>query len=477
MKKARIATGGFIHETNTFSPIPTHYESFRVIRGQTLVRERLGGETAKEIDLVPTLFAESLPSGLVCRAAYERIKGELLEAFASALPLDGIHLDLHGAMEVEGIGDAEGDFASAVRNLAGPDTLISVSLDLHGNISPALVNAANVLTAYRTAPHRDMLETRRRALSHLIRSLRSHLSPVSVLVKLPLILTGEAAVTEVEPARLLYSRLSAIERIPGLMDASLVTGCPWTDSEHTSVSAIAVAERDRELAERHVLTFSRQVWEKRSEFRLWGEAAPVDEAIRRAMDSQKHPVFLTDSGDNITAGAAGDIPLLAERLLAMGARDALVAGVTDPDAVRRCAEAGEGTRVDLAIGGKLDRVNGQPLVVRGVVEHLTREKEGEGEKAVMALLRVEGVRVLLVVDRRFLIDRAGIAAGGADPMNQKIVVVKQGYLFPDLYDHAPRAIMALSPGATVLELERLSYRKVRRPVYPLERDCVWPVSP
>ena len=94
----------------------------------------------------------------------------------------------------------------------------------------------------------------------------------------------------------------------------------------------------------------------------------------------------------------------------------------------------------------------------------------------MALLRVQGVRLLLVVDRRFLIDRASIAAGGADPMRQKIVVVKQGYLFPDLYDHAPRAIMALSPGATVLELERLSYRNVCRPVFPLDRDCVWPVE-
>ena len=140
------------------------------------------------------------------------------------------YLSLHGAMEVEGIGDGESDLVGAIRERVGDAALISVSLDLHGNIAPALVEAADLLTALRTAPHRDGEATRERALSHLVRCLREGIRPQAAMVKLPLMLPGEYAVTEVEPARSLYEMLAAIEAEPGIMDASLMIGCAWTNS-------------------------------------------------------------------------------------------------------------------------------------------------------------------------------------------------------------------------------------------------------
>jgi microcystin degradation protein MlrC len=474
MKPIRVAVGGFIHETNTFSPVPTNYENFEIIRGSDLLRERLGDQIPRDIEVEPIIFAESLPSGLVAKESYLRLKDELLRGLVDAMPLNGIYLDLHGAMEVEEIGDAEGDFASSVRGLVGPDAVISVSLDLHGNISHKLTDSVNILTAYRSAPHRDMLDTRRRAFRHLIASLRRRKSPVSVLVKPPLLLPGEAAVTEVEPARSLYKRLSDMEQRAGLLDASLLLGCAWTDCEHNGASIIVVAEDSRERAAEQACALAIEVWRQREAFGLWGEAASVDEAIRKALDSRKRPVFLSDSGDNVTAGAAGDIPLVLERLIALEAREALVAGLTDPEGIRACVEAGLGADVELSIGGKIDLVYGKPLNVRGKVEHITWEKTNNGRKrAVMARLNMGGIRVILLIDRRFLIDRRTIALGGIDPMKQKIVVVKQGYLFPDLYDHAPYAIMALSPGTSDLQLSRLKYCKIQRPIYPLDGDFSW----
>jgi microcystin degradation protein MlrC len=215
------------------------------------------------------------------------------------------------------------------------------------------------------------------------------------------------------------------------------------------------------------------VWEQRHDFGFGAETATVDEAIQRAMDAPERPTFIADSGDNVTAGGAGDIPLFVESLIAASAQDALVAGLTDPAAVRQCASAGVGAEVVLSIGGKLDQANARPLVVTGQLEHLAGDSRDRNDVPTLALVRVDGVRIILATDRRFFPDRKSIAAAGIDPMAQKIVVVKQGYLFPDLYDHAPRAIMALSPGATDLRLERLPYRSLQRPIFPLDSGFDW----
>jgi microcystin degradation protein MlrC len=473
MRNLRIALGGIRHETNSFSPISTEYGDFSFRRDDQLLAPHQ--ELPDDVTLVPTFVASAMPNGLVRRAAYHRLKTELLTELQAALPVDGIYLDLHGAMEVEEIGDAEGDLVQAVRRLVGPDVLISVSLDLHGNISPALVEYANIFTAFRTAPHRDYEETCQRALRLLIDALQHRLKPVSVLLKLPLLLAGESAVTDREPAKSLYAHLAQIDQVAGIMNASLLIGCAWTDSFYTSTSVIVTAERERGLARQQAAIYARQVWEQRRAFNFGVETASVDEAIRRAMTAAERPVFISDSGDNVTAGAAGDIPLFVERLLALGAAEALVAGLADPQAVQQCAAAGRGATVTLSIGGKLDRLGGKPIQITGEVVHLAADPHPSRPN--VAAVRAAGVSILLASERRAFTERAAMAAAGIDPMQQKIVVVKQGYLFPDLADHAPRAIMALSPGATTLNLSELPYQKLPRPIFPLDGDFDWEPQP
>jgi len=470
----RIAIGGLSQETNTFSPVRTGLEDFKFVRGEAILAEGLDQPWRSQgIELLPTFVAWAEPCGPVRKGAYAQLKEDLLREFAGTLPLDGVYLDLHGAMEIEDIGDGEGDLIRSVRELVGRDVLISVSLDLHGNVSPALVGEADIVTAYRTAPHRDCEGTRRRALGYLVQALREGLKPVSVMIKPPLLLTGEEAMTDVDPARSLYARLEEIERVPGIVDASLLIGFAWADTPYTAVSVIVVAERDQDLAHQHAVRFAREVWARRHDFGFGVEVASVDESIRRALDAPERPVFISDAGDNVTAGGGGDVPLFVERLLAVGAEDALVAGLSDAEAVRQCVEAGEGAAVRLSIGGKLDPVHGRPLEVTGLVERLSIGPGVPSRLPTTALVRVGGVRVILTMDRRPLLDRISIQAAGVDLMQQKIVVVKQGYLFPDLSDFAPRAIIAFSSGAVNFHLAELPYRNLLRPIFPIDPDVAW----
>jgi microcystin degradation protein MlrC len=403
-------------------------------------------------------LAGATPNGLVDLDTYQALKGELLEGMRTALPVDGVYLSLHGAMEVEGLGDGETDLARAVRQLVGPDIPISVSLDLHGNLSPEFIASANVFTALRTAPHVDGPETRTRAIERLIRCIRTDKRPITAMVKLPMLLPGENAVTAIEPSKSLYEHIEALEQEPGVWDASLMIACAWTDSPYTSVSTLVVAD-DLETAKKHARSYADMVWERRHEFGPEVDTIPVDDAILRAISTKVGPVFISDSGDNPTAGGAGDLPVFLARLLALEAKDVFVGGLTDAPAVQKCTQAGLGAIVSLSLGGKLDVTNSAPFNVEAEVIHLAPG---------FATVQIDGVTVLLVEGRRPFHTLDSFAPAGVDPLSFHIVVVKQGYLAPDLKQHASDTIMALTPGFTDLRLDHLPYRHLPRPIFPLD---------
>lgn len=467
-RSARIAVGGIAHETNTFSTLRTSLGDFGVQRGDDAVAEPYWDEVrARGVEVVGTLVAHAYPHGLIEAAGYQTLKAELLERLRDALPVDGVYLALHGAMEVESIGDGEGDLARSIRELVGPDVPIAASLDLHGNLAPSLTRDLDALAALRTAPHRDGAETRARAVAILLRSIREGRRAVTAMVKPPIVLAGEWAVTDAEPARSLYALLPEVSSRPDVLDASLIIGCAWTDSPYTSTAALVVGW-SREVAAASASALAQAMWVRRADFAAEAETASAEEAVARALAAPEPTVFVSDSGDNLTAGGAGDSPLFVQLLTAAGARSAVVAGLSDPAAVEACRRAGVGATVEVAIGGKLDATNFRPLPVRGTVERL-----GEG----FALLRVGGVEVVLTADRRAFTTFADFARVGIDPLARKVVGVKLGYLFPELKDRAPRAILALSPGFTDLRLDQLPYRRLTRPIYPLDGDFAWTPAP
>jgi len=456
----RIAFGGIAHETNTFSTLRTDLPDFTVLRGEQIAE---AGYVAPGAETVPTLVATASPGALVARRAYEGLRDELLARLEQALPVDGMYLRLHGAMEVGGIGNGERDLVRSVRKVLGPEVPMSAYLDLHGNLAPELAEHVNVLTALRTAPHVDGESVFTRAVSHLLRSVREGLRPVSALVKVPLLLPGEFAVTSTEPARSLYRRLEEIEAQAGLLDASLLVGCAWTDGPDTGASVIVVAEEDRALARVEAARLAEQVWERRAEFAPHTECLPAEEAVAVALAAREPTVFVSDSGDNVTAGAPGDLTRLAALLTTMRARG-LIAGLADAEAVAECTKVGPGATLSLSVGGKLDGLYGSPLAVTGRVVHLTPG---------LAALRVGEVDLVLTADRRPFLTLHDFATAGVNPFDYRVVVVKQGYLSAELRDCAPRAIIALTPGCSDLRVERLPYARLSRPIFPLDGQFDW----
>ena len=226
-------------------------------------------------------------------------------------------------------------------------------------------------------------------------------------------------------------------------------------------------------ARQHAKRLAQAMWDQRYNFTFDMEvAASVDEAIERALAAPESTVFLADSGDNPTAGTPGDVPYFLTRLLAKGVPDAILAGIPDEAAARVCFEQGVGATVTVRLGGKLDRSHGEPVEVTGMVEHLYQPTPGV-EEAAMATLRVGGVRVLVTDLRKAFMSLTDFRKAGVEPLAHKIIVVKLGYLMPELRDAAPREILALSPGYSDMDFTRLPYRYVTRPIFPLDGDFAW----
>ena len=466
MVKTRIVIGGISHESNTFNMTRTRLEDFKIICGNDLLRDEAAiFLSRKDVEVIPTLYAKALPSGPVEKTAYIHMKEDLLRRIEETGRIDGVCLFLHGAMEVDEIGESESDLVKSIREIVGEETLISVSLDLHGNISRELIEFTDILTAYRTAPHIDSLETRKRAASLLVECFRRKIKPKPVIVKPPVILPGEFVVTDIEPASSLYSKLRELDESPSVLNSSLLVGMAWADTPSTSASVIVVAkEKKCKEAYEKACELARSYWEKREEFHLEVESGTIEETVRMAKASSKKPVFISDSGDNVTAGAAGDIPIFVEHLLSMNVTDAVVGGIIDPEAVKLCREAGVGSRLRIEIGGKIDRINGYPIDVEGRVVSIT----GDG-----AVFRAGGIDILLTERRIPWTTVENFKAFGVDPRDYKIVVVKKGYLTADLRRVAALSLIALSPGCTNLRIDQLDYKKITRPIYPLDKDFHW----
>lgn len=474
-REIRILAAGIKHESNSFMPYLTEAEDFNQERGDAITRDRswAGFLAGEGVEVLPTLVAACGPSGLVSKAAYEAFREEILDGISAAGPVDGIYLDMHGALHVDGYPDAQLDLISEIREIVGKEVLVAASFDLHGNISSGLVEGLNILSAYRTAPHVDGEETRLRTVKLLLEAIREDYHPVVVHLDIPILIPGEKGVTNAEPVRSFYRRLPEIAGLEGIMDASVFIGMPWTDVERAGMSIQVVAEDIDfvSLAREQAQSLARDIWDLRNELGFDVEALDIGQAIETALESRDSTVFITDSGDNITAGAAGDGTLVLEHLLAREVDDALLAGIYDPEAVDQCLLAGEGAEVRLEIGGKIDHIFSKPLAVTGRVLALPHGLPGSQKPD--AVLQVEGVTLVLLSDHRAFIDPADFQAVEIDPLAHKIVVVKEGYLFPGLQEIAPRTIMALTPGFANQSLEHLDYQELRRPIFPLDPHMEW----
>jgi microcystin degradation protein MlrC len=472
----RIGITGMAIESSTFSPHRTGLDDFQVTRGAELLAryEWLTGSAgpspawSAEAEWVPLLHARALPGGPVLAETYQELKAEILDRAAAAGPLDGLLLDIHGAMSVVGLQDAEADLIRDLRAVLGYDVLFSASMDLHGNVSPELASLTDLITCYRMAPHEDAWETRERAARNLVTRLGQP-RPALAWVPVPVLLPGEKTSTRIEPARSIYAQVKEAEAAAGVIDAAIWVGYAWAD-EPRCHAAVVVTGDDEAAVSAQAARLAELYWAARDDFAFVAPTGTLAECLTQAEASSARPFFISDSGDNPTAGGAGDVSwtlaqLLTDSAITSGSVQAVQASITDPAAVTAAFQAGLGATITVAAGGHIDSGPSGPVTLTGTVDALRSADPVGGD---LAVLRHGGLRVILTSRRKPYHTIAHFTDSGVDVLAADLVIVKAGYLEPELYAAASDWLLALTPGGVDQDLLRLDYRRLARPLFPFD---------
>ena len=495
MSGKKIAIAGFQHETNTFAPMPTTYAEFEMggswpalTSGQDIFSTFEGLNipvsgfiaAADDWELVPLLWTAAEPAGYVATAGFNTIMDRLCSQLQSMVnDIDGVYLDLHGAMVVEDYEDGEGEIVRRVREVVGDNIPIAVSLDLHGNLFPAFFDICDVVTIYRTYPHIDMADTGRRACK-LLRQRIAHGGPLAKAFRqLDYLISLPTQSTMREPARKLYGSLSSIDE-SAVLSADIALGFPPADIEHCGASLVCYGT-DQTAYDHYAKQLHDEMDRLEDDFEnpMISAAKAVQQAGLLAATADK-PVVICDPQDNPGAGASGDTTGLLRALIDGGARDAWFGMLWDPQAAALAHEQGVGAVFDVSLGGRFSdgAPQNEPLASRVIVERVTDGNftftgpmyaGATAQLGPMALLKIDrddcDVHVIVSTVRTQNADCEIFRTMGIDPQQKKILVVKSTAHF--LADYEPIAceiIFAKASGLNPCVLDHVTYQNLRHGV-------------
>jgi microcystin degradation protein MlrC len=483
----RIAVGGFLHETNTFAPTKASYDDFvhgggwpSMARGADVLKVMrninvglAGFVDAAETNgwqLVPTISCAASPSAHVTEDAYERIVKMMIDGIKAAGPLDAVYLDLHGAMVTEHLDDGEGEVLARVRKVIGKDLPLIASLDLHANVTPAMIGHADALIAYRTYPHVDMADTGRAAAGHLALLLKTKQRFAKAFRQLPFLIPISWQCTNDQPTKTIYQKLAALqsETVPTL---SFAPGFPAADFIHCgpSVFAYGVTQQDADAA---VDKIGALVESHEDDFD--GRIYSPDEGVRHAMELAKtatKPIVIADTQDNPGAGGDSDTTGMLRALVNNNAKRAALGVIYDPQSAKAAHAAGVGATVTLALGGKSGIPGDAPYKESFVVEKLSDGNfvapgpyygGRDMEMGPSAALRIGDVRVVVSSHKAQLADQSMYRYVGIEPTEQAILVNKSSVHFrADFEPIAEQLLICAAPGAMPADTAALPWTRLR----------------
>lgn len=493
----RVAIGQLWQETNTFNPLPTtrdDFEAFGVLRGPDVVERmadtnELGGfiqelrRWPEKPDILGTARLPAWPSGIASADTWQWLRGTLLDELERVLPADAVLLALHGAMVAEGAPDVEGEVLRAVRARIGPGVPLVATLDLHANVTRLMVEQADALVLYHTAPHVDVFETGQRGAHVLRRILVEGARPVTAFAKVPAVFPAERANTQ-DPESVSYAfrqRLEELERQKPVLCAGLATVQPWLDIPELGSAVLVVADGDGDLAGEACDRLAGEVWRHRTDY--LPELTPAPEAVRQAWEERDGLVVLSDSADATTSGAPGDSTWLLKELLAYDwPRPALVTLVA-PELAAEAGRRGVGATLDADVGGRRDHRFSRPLRLEATVTalfdarfvmsgHLARNMPIDMGPS--AVLRRGNVHVVVTsrTGPHFAPDL--FRAAGLDPFAASVLVVKSPCGFRAAYaDRAKKILVVQAPGCAPSNFWEYEYRQIPRPLWPWDEVDGW----
>jgi microcystin degradation protein MlrC len=489
----KIAFAKVWAETSTFTPLLTNLDDMRsfglhygaqildVYRGVA----ELGGFLAAaeaffpQTELIPIIHANGWTGGVLSTEALQHIESHLLAGLEQAGELDGFYFALHGATASEQIADVSGYLLEKVRKFIGPSTPLVASFDHHGNITQRIIDNLDAFVSYQCAPHIDMFETGERAGKLLFRLIQKEINPVIAWQKIPLVTPSYRFTTTKPPLKTLFQRARELERISGVLTVSTFQVFPHLDVPELGWSTIAIADGDLSLANRLAIELAQHSWKIRDQ--MFPETVPPDEAIRRALASEKGPILMVDGDDNVNGGAPGDSTCFLSALLRAHVDRPAYLTIVDPEAVAGAIAAGIGNVVTLEVGGKRDHIYSRPVPVTGQVIRISDGRFQIGGHGAGSVNMGRTVVLAIGEIRLLLSERIGPGHDpevyrhiGLDPGRAQIVLVKCTAGHAVAYQSIMQNDLFLDcPGLAFNNLKRLEWKHIPRPIYPIDDLTEW----
>ena len=469
-------------EANTFLPLPTAYQAFveklyyppgrypEKQSHQTGAMDAVRARAARgEFALIEGSCYAAQPGGAAARAAYERMRDQILGELKAALPLDGVVLNLHGAMVAHGYDDCEGDILERARALTGPDCVIGIELDPHCHLTRKRCALADIIVLFKEYPHTDFAARGEEMVDLVLRAIRRQIKPVKSVFDCRLI---GSFPTSRQPMRGLVDRIMALEGKDRVLSISIAHCFPYADVPECGARILVITDDAKPHGDKLATEIGRALISFRE------ESAPppysVDGAIDFALAQPNGPIVIADTTDNAGGGAPSDNTTFLHRLIARNVQSAAVAPIWDPIAVRLAFDAGEGARLPFRFGGKVSRASGLPVdaeveIIRCVPNAHQTFAGATVPLGDVASIRLGGVEAVLISTRAQAMGTDLFANFGIDPKARKILVVKSNQHFYAAFSQiAAQVIYAEGDGALPRDYRKLPFTRIERPIWPLD---------
>ena len=449
MAKKNIAIGGISTECSSYSPLFQKKEDFRSVQGQDLLDLIDFPFSDYNINVNPIFFNKSVPGGPIDRKYFDEIKNEFITEINSFEKLDGVLLLMHGAIYVEGIDDPEGEWIRSVREAVGIDCIISVSYDLHGQITDKIIKNIDAFAAFKTAPHVDVQDTYRRSALMLASAINENYRPQVLWSSIPVLVSGEMSSTFVEPCKTIYKNLDHLNEKKEILDCNLLVGYVWADTHRATASSVVTCTNKKKGAEA-CKRIAKAYWNARKDLKSDMVTGTIDEAF--VWLKSKFSI-IADSGDNPTAGGVGDRADVLEAFFEQKIDHVLFAGIASKSAYDELKKGNE-----FSIGGSFG--GGGPV--------LKLKADSVYFKNQCAVVSVSKTVIVISKIRRPFHNLEDFAELNLDLINFKILVVKSGYLSPELQSIPSRSFLALTEGAVNQNLVSIENKKRKKKIYPFQ---------
>ncbi len=460
----KVIVASFQCESNSKAKLHPQKSDFEYFSGEDIFKKLVVKDifVKNGFEVIPSIYAVALPSATVELETYEYYAEQILDTVRENFDATGIYIFFHGSMEVEEIGSGELYLLKKIREIVSPECLIAVSLDAHANITDELPEYADIISGFKTVPHIDQKECQERAANALCYCLKNGVKPYAYMQRVPFLLKNDTLQTAYEPLKGLIEETVALEKNEEILTANLFLGHCWIDAPNTTASTVVCAT-SKEKAGKTAKELANKLWKTRRDYKFLCEAESPEECVKRAIAGKERRIFITDSGDNTTAGAEGDTLGILKLLLAENpVKKTCVAGITNAKIVNDFWNIKDGETIEFDLSES-------KAIVKSHGEILGWTKEIIGRSLTISIGNVDAIFTEL---RSAFIEKGNFDKANVDLLSYEIVVVKLGYLFTELKPYADRELFALSDGASCVELARLNLKKIRRPMFPLD-DFEW----